>query len=277
MNRRVLGLAVAVVLAALGTVALVGYVRSAEERALSDEQLVEVLVVTKPIEAGSLGADIEGQVTTEAIPVKVQAVGAVASLEDVSELVVAVDLVPGEQLVTSRFVASSAFTEQNPGVVIPDDMVEVTIELGAARAVGGLLLPGQHVAVIASFEPFDLASPLVSVDGEVVALPSAVAGGVAGKTPNVSEIIIHRALVTAVQEIEGGQFEDGSDRASTRLNEAPSNPILVTLALSPVDAERVVFSLEFGELWLAREQATVPDDDGPITNYDEVLDSGEGL
>lgn len=274
MTRRVLGLAVAGILAVLGTVALVGYVRSAEERALSDEQLVDVLVVTETIEAGSLASEVEGRVTTESVPAKIHAAGAVASLEDLSDLVAAVDLLPGEQLVTSRFVPASAFTERNPGVVIPDDMVEVTVELGAARAVGGLLVPGQQVAVIASFEPFDLASPLVSVDGEVVALPSAVAGGVDGKTPNVSEIIIHKALVTAVQEVEGSQFETGSDRASARLNEAPSNPILVTLALTPVDAERVVFSVEFGQLWLARQAETVDDRDGPATNYDDVVDAG---
>ena len=68
MTRRALGLAVAVILAVLGTVALVGYVRSAEERALSDEELVEVLVVTDTIEAGSLASEIGGRVTIESEP-----------------------------------------------------------------------------------------------------------------------------------------------------------------------------------------------------------------
>ena len=51
--RRAIGIMGAVAVAALGMLLLVGYVRGAEDRALAGEELVEVLVVEKPIAQGT--------------------------------------------------------------------------------------------------------------------------------------------------------------------------------------------------------------------------------
>lgn len=278
MTRKILGLSLALLLAVAGTVALVAYVQSAEDRALSDEQLVEVLVASRPIVAGTLGSEMGDSVGVARIPAKVKAEGAIATLDDVAEFVVSIDLLPGEQLVVSRFVPLTAFTERNPGLVIPEDVAEVTIELDASRAVGGLLRPGQTVAVIASYEPFDKQTQPIETlpDGSAFALPQSVAGGSDSKTPNVTETIIRKALVTAVAEVEGGGFESGPDRASARLDQAPEDPVLVTLALPLGNIEQVVFAMEFGTVWLAREQPTTPDGDGPFTEYNEALGNEEG-
>lgn len=53
MNKKLLGVATALMLALIGTVALVAYVTNAEERALAGEELVEVYVVTTEIPAGT--------------------------------------------------------------------------------------------------------------------------------------------------------------------------------------------------------------------------------
>ncbi|MGF1597444.1 MAG: RcpC/CpaB family pilus assembly protein [Acidimicrobiales bacterium] len=194
---------------------------------------------------------------------KVQAVDTVDDLPALTGRVTAVDLVPGEQLVGGRFVEPSAFTDRAGGVVVPDDMVEVTIELEPQRAVGGLLEPGQTVAVFASFEPFDLNATVVVVDGEEVALPAAVAAEVDGKTPNSTDLILHKVLVTAVQEVEDRTFSNDPEDEPDRLSTAPNDSVFVTLAVRPFDAERVVFTAEFGYLWLAVERDTVPEQSDP--------------
>ena len=51
MSRKVIGIVVALALASVGTVALVSYVRSAEERAQAGEELVEVYVLTDTVPA----------------------------------------------------------------------------------------------------------------------------------------------------------------------------------------------------------------------------------
>ena len=279
MSRRVVGLAAAVLLALVGTVALVAFVAGAEERALEGEELVEVYVVTEPIVGGTPGEDIEEQVIVEEVPSKVRPDNAVDNLAALRGRVAAVDLQPGEQLLESRFVEVAEFNDRELGVQVPEDLLEVTIEMDPQRAIGGLLEPGQTVAVFASFEPFDLTATVVEINGEEVALPQAIAEEVDGATPNTTDIILRRALVTAVQEARlTGQIGSGGDDES-RLNTAPEDVLLVTLALTPNDAERLVFTAEFGLLWLAIDRDTVPDSEDAIktrTNIYNETDATDG-
>lgn len=258
MNRKIIGVVTALVLALVGTVALVAYVSTAEDRALEGEELVEVYVVTDRIPAGTPGAEIDEFVAIEQVPVKVQAAGAVDNLPSIANRVAAVDLLPGEQLLDTRFVAPADVTDRAAGVVVPEDLVEITIQLEPARAIGGLVEPGQEVAVFASFEPFDLAPSVVTVDGEEVALPDAVAVEVEGKTPNSTDTILRRVLVTAVQEAPDRTFSADEEEELSRVETAPIADLLVTLAVSPADAERIIFTAEFGLVWLALDSDGVP-------------------
>jgi pilus assembly protein CpaB len=265
MSRRVIGIVAALLLALLGTVALVAWVSNAEERALAGEELVEVYVVTTQVPSGTPGEDLDELVTVEQVPTKVRAEGAVESLPSLAGRVAAVDLLPGEQLVDTRFVERSAFADREAGIEVPEDTIEVTIELERQRAVGGLVEPGQTVAVFASFDPFQLDASVVEVDGEEVALPGAVAEEAEGSTPNTTDLLLRKILVTAVQEARGGGGGIGSDdEENSRLNTAPDSTVLVTLAVKPFDAERLVFTSEFGRVWLAIERETVPETDDPI-------------
>ncbi len=276
MTRRILGIIAASILALAGTVALVAFVAGAEERALEGEQLVEVYVVSQPVPSGTPASQIEELVTVEEVPAKVRPIDAVDSLPELANRVAAVDLQPGEQLIDSRFVEVSAFTDREVGVEVPDDMIELTIEMDPERAIGGLLEPGQTVAVFASFEPFEITSTLVDLNGEIVALPESVADDAEGKTPNTTNIILRKALVTAVQEQTGGSINGEEDGENNRLNTAPDDELLVTLALSPSDAERLIFTAEFGYVWLAIERDTVPEADDSIKTRGNVYIDEDG-
>ena len=153
--RRAIGIIAAVAVAALGTLLLVGYVRGAEDRALAGEELADVLVVDQPIAEGTPASTLTRFVRLEQVPMKVRAEGGIADLATLADLVAATDLLPGEQLVTSRFVTAESL-ERNARIEIPSDALEVTISISPERALGGQLLPGDVVAVLASFDPFDL-------------------------------------------------------------------------------------------------------------------------
>jgi pilus assembly protein CpaB len=277
MTRRVLALLAAILLALVGTAALVVYVSSAEQRALAGEQLVEVYVVTTVIPSGTPAEDVENLVVVEQVPVKIRAQAAVDDLSALVGRVAAVDLLPGEQLVAGRFVERSEFADQRIGIDVPDDMVEVTVELEAERAIGGLLEPGQTVAVFASFDPFQLTSTVVPVDGEVVPVPAAVAGEIEGTTPNSTDLLLRKILVTAVQKPVrsssngGGSNGEATDADDGRLSTPIDGTVFVTLAVDPFDAERLVFTAEFGKLWMASERETVPDIDQPGQSRGSVL------
>lgn len=267
MNRRIVGVVAALVLAIVGTVALVAYVGTAEQRALAGERLVDVFVVVEPIPAGTPVEQVVALVEPEQVPIKVAAEGAVQDLGRLSGLVVGVDLVPGEQLIASRFAQRTAFADREVGIDVPDDMIEVTIELAAQRAVGGLLQPGQRVAVLASFEPFSINQPVIEVEGQPIPIPAALAGSTGDSTPNSTDLLLRKVLVTAVQEPAGTRPSD-----ERRLSEAPDGSVSVTLAVEPFDAERLVFTAEFGQIWLAIERDTVPERDEPGQTRGSVLD-----
>ncbi len=196
---------------------------------------------------------------------------AVDNLEALAGQVVGVELVPGEQLLESRFVTRANFANRILGVDVPDDKIEITIALDPERAIGGLILPGDTVAVFASFDPFDLKANVVEVDGEEVPLPDSVADSTEAKTPNTTDLLLQKILVTAVQEDVSNSFNDDEQRDV--LTESPESELLITLAVDPSEAERIIFAAEFGLLWLGAERSTVPDTDDPIITRGNVYQS----
>jgi pilus assembly protein CpaB len=289
MNRKWIGVVVAIVLALAGTWVIVRYVQGADDRALEGEETVSVLVVATPIPAGTPSEDVAGSVETELVPVKVQADGSLGSVEDLADLdglVTAVDLVPGEQVIETRFITPQTLEELDD-IVVPDGLLEVTLSLTPERAVGGVLRPGDEVAVFASFEPFtlDATEPGEEQDpatagetstagtefGEGVDVStSGSAASASAKTPSTTHIILHKVLVTKVhvEALKQDETSDDSDDAS--LEVLPSSIFLVTLAMEPEDAERFVFTAEFGTVWLADEAETVDESETSIQDRSTV-------
>ena len=161
--RRVIAIIAAIALAAVGTFLIVQYVGSAEERALEGEKLVSVLVVDRPIDQGTGAEDIAAFVRREDVPQKIAAEDAVGELADLEGQVATVDLVEGEQIIAGRFIDRETYLESlgAPEIPLPDDKLAVTISLDPERAVGGQLASGSSVAVIASFDPFDISTRII--------------------------------------------------------------------------------------------------------------------
>src|SRR5688500_3165858 len=102
MKRKIIGIVAALLLAGIGTAALVVYVESAKDKAVAAEELVDVYVVSKTIRKGTPVGDIRSSVEQSQVPAKVLVDDAVTDLSDLDEnLVAAVDLQPGEQLLAS--------------------------------------------------------------------------------------------------------------------------------------------------------------------------------
>lgn len=244
MKPRLLGVVVALALAGLGTFLLVGYVRGVEQSVADGQRTVDVLVVSEPVAQGTFANDLKGKVRTERIPAKVHAVDAVATLDELQGQVALVNLVPGEQLVSTRFAAPESL-EESRQVEVPAGLLEVTISLAPQRAVGGQLRPGSTVAVIASFS--------LSASGQDGEETQAQAS-------NTTHVILHKALITNIQtERLPPAREEGSEDDSYTHELAPSGNFLITLAVDTSSAERIVFSAEFGTLWLAIQPLDAPE------------------
>ncbi len=263
MKKRVFGFVAALLLALVGTGLLVAYVQGAEDRALAGEEVVEVFVVNSTIEQGSAGENVEPLVTLEQLPSKVQVEGSIASLTDIEGLVAEVDLLPGEQLTSDRFVQPSNINRYARAVQAPAELLEMTMSLDPQRVVGGSLVPGDTVAIVSTFEPFEVNSPSLpdglelnlTTDQLDDVLNSFFNGGALGidETPSVSHILAHKVLVTNVQEEERRQDFSEDDESGVGTGAAPTGNLLVTVALEAPMIERLAFTLEFGRVWLAAE------------------------
>ncbi len=216
-RQKLVGIVASVVLAGVGTGLLVTYVRSAEDRALEGEKTASVLVVTDTIPKGTRAEDITGKVKTEQVPTKVMANGAIATLGPIAGRVSAVDLLPGEQLVSTRFATPTAASTKTTA---PPGSLQVTVALDAVRALGGRVREGDSVGVLMSFDD-----------------------------PETTHLVLQKIPVTDVRSVEGAPVTGTVSNTGT----APVGTFLVTLALDAASVEKVVFAAEHGRMWLSWE------------------------
>ena len=218
MTRRVMAAVAAVVLALVAGVLVAGYVAAADSRAAAGYELTEVFVVTEPIPVGERA--VTGvNIQMRELPRTAVVADAVTSVAELGDRVAAVDLVPGEQVLNARFVDPNFALGK--AVEIPEEMAEVTVALSSERVLGGNITAGATVGVVASYE-----TP-------------------AGQTTST---LLHRALVSRIQGITLPEEPGGEPQAT--------EGIQVTLAVLARDVQRVVWTAEFGTLWLSLEQET---------------------
>jgi pilus assembly protein CpaB len=224
-----IGVIAAVVLGAIGTFVLVAYVRDAEDRAVAGERMVDVVVATKNIDAGTAAEDLGSVTKSEQVPEKVRSNSAITDVQDVKGLVTATALVPGEILLRDRFASPGELTKGVGEVKVPKGDMEVTLSLEPQRAVGGLIKPGARVVVIGT--------------------PGST-GATADSPPGV---LAHQVLVTNVQ-VDDSTNQPSRDETQTV---APTRNLLVTLAVDDTTAARILGFAADGNVWLGSEQAAV--------------------
>ena len=262
MKRRLLGIIVAAALATLGTAALVAYVRSAKDKAVASEQLVDVYVVDKHVPLGANAAAIRSAVRLEKVPARLKQPDAIDDLADLGTQVTTAELQPADQLIKARLGSTDKLLS-----TVPADKLAISVALDPERTVGGTVRPGDLVGVFLSFEPFDTEAP-----GQTAASTTAAPK----KSPNMTHLQFQKVLVTGVQLASATNNSTSITPSSEGLKKgdelptAPQQKLIVTLALSPPDAEQLVFAAEFGKVWLASEAATVSEDGTRIVTLGNV-------
>jgi pilus assembly protein CpaB len=227
-----MGLTTAVILALVGTFAIVAYVSGAEHRAQAGEQLVKVLVVKENVPAGTPAKELGDRIGLEKISRKVMADGAVTNVRTLGDKVAGTTLVKGEQVIDTRFVAPSQYSATGADVQVPPGLLRTTVALDPAQVIGGVLTPGAKVAVAASFDK----------DADL---------------PAETHILFHQVLVTNVQltgTVNSNENTSSQNTADTaKPGEAPTSQLLVTLALDGASVERLVYAEQFGHVSLSIE------------------------
>lgn len=226
MNRRVLTIILAVLLAVLGTTAVLFYVSKADARALAGQQAVSVLVASKPIPAGTAAGSLKSFLSKENMPAASVPSDALSTIDkDIFELVTSANLAQG-QLLTRRMLVTSSTKN---ALVLPEGKMAVTIPVSGGA---GDLKPGFKVAVFNTFT---------------------VGGNKNGFTPNGEQLAFGedknqatRLLLPKV-EVIGVAAEKAKKDGSANFGK-----FLVTVAVSQAEAEKLIHVLATGTISMAQ-------------------------
>jgi len=228
MRSKLLLVVVAVVLGGVAAFAAFAYLNGLQRQAEAGSVMTDVLVAKQDIPRGTDANNLlsSGMVETSKVPLRYVPSGAVSSLRALTDMVLAVPVTKGEVLTTARFQYPS---EAGLAFAVPAGFVAVTVPVDDARGVAGLVKAGDRVAV------------LVTV-------------GAKGGQGDQTRIVLRGARALAVgrstgseapsqASASGGTLGGGSKEAETAKT--------ITLAVSPADAEKLVFATEVGRIWLA--------------------------
>ena len=256
MKSRLLAGVAAVVLAIVGAMLVISYAQGADQRAVKNLEPVGVLVVKAAVPAGTPVESMDALLTTEQLPAAAVSDSALESLDGSKGKVAAVDLGPGEQLVTERLVEPEELKTQG-SVEVPAGLQEVSFQLEPVRVVGGRLAPGDHVGVFVNLDKGALEDKL---DVET------------------TKLTVRKALVTAVQRApEPVSTAAPAPTASADPNAGnpqdttlPTGSLMLTVAVSDADAAKIVFAAEYADIWLSKEPANAKDSGPRIVQRSEV-------
>ena len=216
-------IAIALLLAAVATAGVYLYISGLEENKEQGLTTVEVVVAKSDIPVGTSLDEVisDGGFDTAEVLEDSLVSGAVTDLAQLEGRVTSAAILAGEQISTARLEGSDALPGGALG--IPDGFEAITVPLDTARVVASEIRDNDNVTVYATFS---------------------LGGADQARTV---------ALVPQAQVLKiGAPGEDGPGSGSE---------MLVTLALRPLDAQRLVFAQEQGSVWMS---LLPPDQDGRI-------------
>jgi len=151
LSRRAIALIVAVVLAAVATVALVSYVQSAHSKNLPHP--VTAYVAKTDIAANTDAATIisKGLVETKTVDQSVVPTGAITSLTDIQGKVTTVNIAQNEIILAARFATPGSVTPGagQPLLPIPTGYQAMSVEVSTIPGVANFIQAGDRVSIIA--------------------------------------------------------------------------------------------------------------------------------
>lgn len=245
MNRRVLGLVVAVVLAAVATVSIYLYVNRADERAAEEFELRQVYVATQQIEAGTSADAAISQALIERrdLPDTAVADGAIGSLEQIQGQVAVSAITPGQQITTASFGTSAAAGSTGTDIEVPEGLQGISVDLSVVPGVAGFIDSGDSISIISLIQTEAGAAPQqASPEGEEGQPATPVA-----EDGLQARYVLQNALVLAVGQ-RVTTYDENGQRTGKAIQESNENYIF-TLALTPAEAEKLVFAKTQGTLW----------------------------
>lgn len=243
MRSRGVVVVLALILATIATAGVFLYSRGVKQEALEGGNLHEVVVSKVDISANTELDDLIAQGQFELLQVPGDAVveGAVTDLSQLRGRTSSAFIMAGEQIPISRVQSGEI-----PGgaLGIPEGHQAMSVALSGPRAIAGALAPGDHVAIYGTFEDVKIA--LVGKD-PLEALRRGVTNPVEGELPGFDTTLL---IAPEVEVLRVARESTGSS-SDEESQESPTASVIVTLAFTPEEAQKFVYTQELGSVYMA--------------------------
>jgi pilus assembly protein CpaB len=230
---------VAVILAFLATAGSAVYLQSLKAEIKQGNEMVKVLTAQKAISPGVTVEEMLNQnmVTFTPIPRRYMVKDAITNAQGLSQKVLTVSLSKGEQLTDQKIreVGGGGLSFR-----IPKGLVAVAIPVDEVVGVAGQISVGDRVSLIATFSP-----------------------GPGGA--DTSRMFLQNIQVLATSTTSGTGQKAGISQSGTALAKRT-----ITLAVTPQDAEKLVFASEKGHVWVTLQPAG---DNRPAQTSGQTVDT----
>jgi len=241
MKRTIVATIVAVVLALVGGVAVLLYAAGADARAVAGREPVEVLVAAKRVPAGTTGKAMleDGYLERVVMPAGSVPADAVSAIDAGLEALVVTSELQARQLVLRGAFGEAAVS--TGGLALPDGKVAVTVQIGDAERVAGHVEAGAEVAVFDTFTVAEGKGRVPSGDGLATD----------HNFTQATRLLLPRVQVLAIGERVAVEDDAKKKDESTSDSKTQSQKVLVTLAVSQAEAEKLVLAATTGSLYFA--------------------------
>ncbi len=257
MNRKVIGVVASVAIAGAGTVLLFNFVNSSAQK--NTPVAVETQAVLRVKAPVAKGTPIDKLVIGENVEIAQVAVADKIpdAASDLSQLggVAAQDLVPGEQILRTRFAPLQEVAKSDAGSA--NGLIGVWVSLDPIRALAGKVKVGDQVTVYGLFAGATSNDPTAPVAGPTVHI-------LMNKVP-VLDVI--GTIPTQAAPAEGGD-----PAAQPAPAAAAAGQIQVKLGLDAPASERLVFAVNNGSVWLGDEADDVIEGGTKIVSQSNIYD-----
>ena len=215
MRTTIVTFVTAIVLGLVVALGVFTYTSGAQDRALADQQTVEIVVSTSEILPGTTLSEAfdSGALETSRVPRANAPTGFLPPDGD-PDSIAQFAIPPGQLVLAAAFGAQSPVTET---IALEDGQVALTVELGDPQRVGTFIRPGSVIAIFNTSEELDGARQ--------------------------TRLLLSGVKVLAVGAATVDQSEDAQEEGA--------QTALVTIAVTAQQAERVVHAAQTGSIYLA--------------------------
>ena len=299
MKIRIVLLILAIVFGIAAVFGVMIYLNNVRSTVEADTELAEVLVASEDMIENTPVSDMlsKNLVETKQMPKKYIVENSLNSLEKYDGYVAKSSIGKGEQITPSKLIK---LEDVRISFTVPEGKVAVSIPYDVVRSVSNFLKPGDKVNVIATFEPGDdlsifnkeiLAQMVIDLEKE----KTTTDGTISESTPTdfgfptsfsleESDFIVYPLTKIILWNIEvlhiGYQIAEVSAAVVQDQNTITNSDKkdveevkTITVAVTPEESERLIFTYELGKAWLSLVPAGgIEEQETPGRNYLDIID-----